>query len=313
MIEIAEDAIAFSNARFGNFPADGVQPGVIEQASIAIPARLPDRPMPGRDGKVGAGQTGAFGSQHRVRSPLVAEAGSGFDTVDAITPVTDPEPEVGLLHKEADIGLDIAVTRASPELRASGNHPPALAAKRCRRQHLFEGGARFLLSMAIDKIVESEVGPNITAIGHRTGDMTEVRLKRMQAGPVALADEAGEGLSALMRVQMPGLTLMMRRAMNGANWLFNRDMIVETTGKLIRAAGPIRPLLAIARKRSRRPLWARKRADTRSMTRMARSIALLKVQGHSIQEIGRRLGRAASTVSRELRRNAATRGGGLGQ
>jgi transposase len=39
-------------------------------------------------------------------------------------------------------------------------------------------------------------------------------------------------------------------------------------------------------------------------------IALLKVQGHSMQEIGRRLGRAASTVSRELRRNAATRGGG---
>ena len=69
-----------------------------------------------------------------------------------------------------------------------------------------------LLSMAIDKVVESEVGPNITAIGHRTGDMTEVRLKRMQAGPVALADEAGEGLSALMRVQMPGLTLMMRQS-----------------------------------------------------------------------------------------------------
>ncbi|MEY9879526.1 IS30 family transposase [Bradyrhizobium sp. USDA 329] len=40
-------------------------------------------------------------------------------------------------------------------------------------------------------------------------------------------------------------------------------------------------------------------------------IALLKVQGHSIREIGRRLGRDASTVSRELRRNAATRGGGL--
>lgn len=38
-------------------------------------------------------------------------------------------------------------------------------------------------------------------------------------------------------------------------------------------------------------------------------IALFKVQGHSIQEIGRRLGRAASTISRELRRNAATRSG----
>ena len=40
-------------------------------------------------------------------------------------------------------------------------------------------------------------------------------------------------------------------------------------------------------------------------------IALLNVQGHSIQEIGRRLGRAASTISRELDRNAATHGGGM--
>lgn len=40
-------------------------------------------------------------------------------------------------------------------------------------------------------------------------------------------------------------------------------------------------------------------------------IALLRVQGHSMQKIGRRLGRAASTISRELRRNAATRSGGL--
>jgi len=43
----------------------------------------------------------------------------------------------------------------------------------------------------------------------------------------------------------------------------------------------------------------------------ARGIALLNVQGHSLREIGRRLGRAASTISRELDRNAATHGGGL--
>lgn len=40
-------------------------------------------------------------------------------------------------------------------------------------------------------------------------------------------------------------------------------------------------------------------------------IALFRVQGHSMQEIGRRLSRSASTISRELRRNAATRSGGL--
>lgn len=38
-------------------------------------------------------------------------------------------------------------------------------------------------------------------------------------------------------------------------------------------------------------------------------IALLNAQGHSIREIGRRLGRAGSTISRELDRNAATHGG----
>src|SRR5689334_23534910 len=38
-------------------------------------------------------------------------------------------------------------------------------------------------------------------------------------------------------------------------------------------------------------------------------IALLNAQGHSIREIGRRLGRAGSTISRELDRNAATHSG----
>jgi IS30 family transposase len=40
-------------------------------------------------------------------------------------------------------------------------------------------------------------------------------------------------------------------------------------------------------------------------------IALLKGQGVGVREMARRLGRAPSTISRELRRNAATRGGKL--
>src|SRR3712207_1135203 len=40
-------------------------------------------------------------------------------------------------------------------------------------------------------------------------------------------------------------------------------------------------------------------------------IALLRVQGHGVRDVARRLRRAASTISRELRRNAATRGGNL--
>lgn len=79
MVEFAKDAIAFGNTRFGKSPADRVQPGLIEKAGIAIAARLPDRPVPGRDGKVGAGETRAFGSQHRIRATLVAEASSRLD------------------------------------------------------------------------------------------------------------------------------------------------------------------------------------------------------------------------------------------
>jgi IS30 family transposase len=40
-------------------------------------------------------------------------------------------------------------------------------------------------------------------------------------------------------------------------------------------------------------------------------IALLRARGCGVREAARLLGRAASTISRELRRNAATRGGGL--
>jgi len=38
-------------------------------------------------------------------------------------------------------------------------------------------------------------------------------------------------------------------------------------------------------------------------------IALLLVHGHGVCAIARRLARAASTISREIRRNAATRSG----
>ena len=40
-------------------------------------------------------------------------------------------------------------------------------------------------------------------------------------------------------------------------------------------------------------------------------IALLRAQGCTMQDVARRIGRAASTVSRELRRNASIRSGGL--
>lgn len=57
--------------------------------------------------------------------------------------------------------------------------------------------------------------------------------------------------------------------------------------------------------------WARRLSGRYLSLADREEIALLRVQGHSIQAIARRLGCAASTISRELRRNASTRSGGL--
>lgn len=58
--------------------------------------------------------------------------------------------------------------------------------------------------------VIEKIGIAIAAIGHGPGHMAEVRLKRMQAGAIVLADKVRKGLSALMGVQMPWLALVMR-------------------------------------------------------------------------------------------------------
>jgi IS30 family transposase len=73
--------------------------------------------------------------------------------------------------------------------------------------------------------------------------------------------------------------------------------------RLFRKAGGMPPAIfrSSAKPLSRRYLSLAEREE----------IALLNVQGHSLREIGRRLGRAASTISRELDRNAATHGGGM--
>jgi IS30 family transposase len=58
--------------------------------------------------------------------------------------------------------------------------------------------------------------------------------------------------------------------------------------------------------------WSSKPPSGRYLSFAEREeIALWRAQGRGVREIARRLERAASTISRELRRNAATRGGGL--
>jgi IS30 family transposase len=71
--------------------------------------------------------------------------------------------------------------------------------------------------------------------------------------------------------------------------------------RLFRKAGGMSPAMF---RSSTKPLSGRYLSLTER-----EEIALLNAQGHSMQEIGRRLNRAASTISRELDRNAATHGG----
>src|SRR5215204_2581509 len=68
--------------------------------------------------------------------------------------------------------------------------------------------------------------------------------------------------------------------------------------------------------------WFREGGGMRSVSRAPLSgrylsfgereeIAILRARGCGVREIARGMGRAPSTISRELRRNAATRGGGF--
>jgi IS30 family transposase len=74
-------------------------------------------------------------------------------------------------------------------------------------------------------------------------------------------------------------------------------------GRWFRRAGGMIPfhLLQSSKPRSRRYLAFTEREE----------IAILRGQEHGVRAIARKLGRAPSTISRELRRNAATRSGGL--
>ena len=91
--------------------------------------------------------------------------------------------------------------------------------------------------------------------------------------------------------------------------LSSEDAAVETGisqpvgTRWFREAGGMPPahLAPSARSPSRRYLCFEEREE----------IALLLAQGIGLREIARRLGRAASTISREIRRNAATRSGGF--
>ena len=71
----------------------------------------------------------------------------------------------------------------------------------------------------------------------------------------------------------------------------------------------------IAKPRGRRPSNNRSAAKPFSGRYLSfaerEEIALLRAQGTTQQEIARQLGRAQSTISRELCRNAVTRSGGL--
>ncbi len=57
--------------------------------------------------------------------------------------------------------------------------------------------------------------------------------------------------------------------------------------------------------------WAKPRTGRYLSFREREEIALLRARGHGVREVARRLDRDPATISRELRRNAATRGGGL--
>ena len=126
-------------------------------------------------------------------------------------------------------------------------------------------------------------------MGIRKKRSTRARLGSMGRPPVAGRAEQGV------------FWLGIAAGLNSENAALKAGLSQAVGPRLFRKAGGMPPAMFRA---SAKPLSGRYLSFAER-----EEIALLNVQGHSIREIGRRLGRAASTISRELDRNAATHGG----
>src|SRR6516165_7964977 len=167
--------------------------------------------MPIGDGKVAARDTRVLGTQCRVWTPIVAEAGRALAAIHAVTPITGAEPHVAFGENKLDILLHVAVAGATAERAACRDLVTAFASKTCGGEKLFEGCARFLHRLRIDQLGEIEVGTHIGAVRHDAADMAVVGLQGVQAGAVPATDETGKGLATLVRGEMPWAPVALRR------------------------------------------------------------------------------------------------------
>ena len=127
--------------------------------------------MPIGDGKVAARDRGVLGTQCRVWTPIVTEAGRALPAIHAVTPITGAKPHVAFAENELDILLHVTVAGATAEGAACRNLVAAFAGKTCRGEKLFEGCARFLHRLRINQLGEIEVGTHIGAISHDAADV----------------------------------------------------------------------------------------------------------------------------------------------
>lgn len=128
-------------------------------------------------------------------------------------------------------------------------------------------------------------------MGIRKKRSTRMRLGSLGRPPVAGRAEQGlfwRGIAA---------------GLNSENAAVSAGLSEAVGPRLFRKAGGIPPAMF---RSSAKPLSGRYLSFSER-----EEIALLNAQGHSIREIGRRLRRAGSTISRELDRNAATHAGGM--
>src|SRR5215467_3419087 len=214
--EFGEDAITLGDACPSEREAHRIEPGVRDQAEIAVAPGFPDGTMPLRHSEVGAADASAFGPPGRVGAMFVAAAGGALGTINAVSPIADAEAHAALVDEKINVGGEIAVPGPAPEAGPRRDHPPCPPGELAGGQQLLERGAGLVERLGVDEFAELEICADISAVGHDPRHMPEMMLQGVKAGSVALADESGEGLTALMGGQMPGTAIGVCR--QGDEW-----------------------------------------------------------------------------------------------
>src|SRR5436305_371938 len=117
-IEIVDHAAALLDPRDRQISAFRVKVGSFQESQVSFQAGFPDRLVTFAHREVRASDACALRAENWIGLFVGPEAGRRLPTVETVAPVADAEPDVGIGQQAGDVGIEVAIVRATAERRS---------------------------------------------------------------------------------------------------------------------------------------------------------------------------------------------------